>query len=82
MTLRFANVDYRDLNGDAQLPTYKARINKAPDRCVRVRGDALEFLMADKYKPDKKFHGHITLVRAEHGAAREEDVGRDYGISQ
>ena len=55
-----------------------------------------KFLMADKYKkihltkmpifcrykPDKKFHGLITLIRAEQGAAREEDVGQDYGISQ
>jgi len=35
-----------------------------------------------RYKPDKKFHGLITLIRAEQGAAREEDVGQDYGISQ
>ena len=28
------------------------------------------------------FQGHITLIRAEQGAAREEDVGRDYGIGQ
>lgn len=28
------------------------------------------------------FKGHITLIRAEQGAAREEDVGHDYGISQ
>lgn len=35
-----------------------------------------------RYKPGRKFNGHITLIRAEQGAAREEDVGRDYGISQ
>uniref|UniRef100_A0A914QBL6 Uncharacterized protein n=1 Tax=Panagrolaimus davidi TaxID=227884 RepID=A0A914QBL6_9BILA len=41
-----------------------------------------KFLMADKYKPQRMFKGHITLIRAEQGAAREEDVGHDYGISQ
>lgn len=35
-----------------------------------------------RYKPERKFKGHITLVRAEQGAAREEDVGKDYGVSQ
>ncbi len=35
-----------------------------------------------RYKPQRNFNGHITLIRAEHGAAREEDVGRDYGISK
>lgn len=32
--------------------------------------------------PKRVFQGHITLIRAERGAAREEDVGRDYGISK
>lgn len=34
-----------------------------------------------RYKPARKFKGLITLIRAEQGAAREEDVGRDYGLS-
>lgn len=32
--------------------------------------------------PKRVFNGHISLIRAERGAAREEDVGRDYGISK
>lgn len=35
-----------------------------------------------RYKPERKFKGLVTLIRAEQGAAREEDVGPDYGISQ
>jgi len=46
--------------------------------------DALraKFLCADKYTPQHKFNGNCTLIRAEQGAAREEDVGRDYGLSE
>ncbi|KAI6188362.1 Fatty acid synthase [Aphelenchoides besseyi] len=96
MTLRFANVDYKRFRVEMlQLPTYKARISKVVDTVMKTgffkssetvafacEAMRCKFLMADKYKPDKKFKGHITLVRAEQGAAREEDVGRDYGISQ
>ncbi len=35
-----------------------------------------------RYDPKKKFNGNITLVRAEQGAGREEDVGRDYGVGE
>lgn len=34
-----------------------------------------------RYKPLHKFQGNCTLIRAEQGAAREEDVGKDYGLS-
>ncbi|WKY15735.1 hypothetical protein Q1695_000877 [Nippostrongylus brasiliensis] len=96
MTLRFANVDYKKFRVELlQQPGFKARIQKVVDTvmttglfkspetiafaCEAMRS---KFLMADKYKPDHKFAGEITLVRAEQGAAREEDVGTDYGISQ
>ncbi|KAK6765329.1 hypothetical protein RB195_025310 [Necator americanus] len=96
MTLRFANVDYKKFRVELlQQPGFKARIQKVVDTvmttglfkspetiafaCEAMRS---KFLMADKYKPERKFAGHITLVRAEQGAAREEDVGHDYGISQ
>uniref|UniRef100_A0AC35U6Z3 Carrier domain-containing protein n=1 Tax=Rhabditophanes sp. KR3021 TaxID=114890 RepID=A0AC35U6Z3_9BILA len=96
MTLRFANVDYKKFRVELlQLPGFKARIQKvvetvmqtglfkSPDTiqfaCEAMRS---KFLMADKYKPERKFNGLITLIRAEQGAAREEDVGQDYGISQ
>lgn len=96
MTLRFANVDYKKFRVELlQQPGFKARVQKVVDTvmttglfkspetiafaCEAMRS---KFLMADKYKPERKFAGHITLVRAEQGAAREEDVGTDYGISQ
>ncbi|VDO39253.1 unnamed protein product [Haemonchus placei] len=96
MTLRFANVDYKKFRVELlQQPGFKARIQKVVDTvmttglfkspetiafaCEAMRS---KFLMADKYKPERKFTGLITLVRAEQGAAREEDVGTDYGISQ
>ncbi|VDP18356.1 unnamed protein product [Heligmosomoides polygyrus] len=96
MTLRFANVDYKKFRVELlQQPGFKARIQKVVDTvmttglfkspetiafaCEAMRS---KFLMADKYKPEHKFVGEITLVRAEQGAAREEDVGTDYGISQ
>ncbi|PIC51785.1 hypothetical protein B9Z55_002156 [Caenorhabditis nigoni] len=96
MTLRFANVDYKKFRVELlQQPGFKARVQKVVDTvmttglfkspetvafaCMAMHS---KFLMADKYKPERKFRGHITLIRAEQGAAREEDVGRDYGISQ
>uniref|UniRef100_A0A8R1DF59 Fatty acid synthase n=1 Tax=Caenorhabditis japonica TaxID=281687 RepID=A0A8R1DF59_CAEJA len=96
MTLRFANVDYKKFRVELlQQPGFKARVQKVVDtvmttglfkspETVAFACEAMhaKFLMADKYKPERKFRGHITLIRAEQGAAREEDVGRDYGISQ
>ncbi|CAI2347157.1 unnamed protein product [Caenorhabditis sp. 36 PRJEB53466] len=96
MTLRFANVDYKKFRVELlQQPGFKARVQKVVDtvmttglfkspETVAFACEAMhaKFLMADKYKPERKFNGHITLIRAEQGAAREEDVGRDYGISQ
>uniref|UniRef100_A0A0N4ZB91 Fatty acid synthase n=1 Tax=Parastrongyloides trichosuri TaxID=131310 RepID=A0A0N4ZB91_PARTI len=96
MTLRFANVDYKKFRIELlQLPGFRARIQKvvetvmttdlfkSPDT-IQFACEAMhaKFLMADKYKPSRKFNGLITLIRAEQGAAREEDVGQDYGISQ
>ncbi|CAJ0579052.1 unnamed protein product, partial [Mesorhabditis spiculigera] len=96
MTLRFANVDYKKFRVELlQQPGFKARVQKVVDtvmttglfksaETVAFACQAMhsKFLMADKYKPDGKFKGKITLIRAEQGAAREEDVGQDYGISQ
>ncbi|CAB3400922.1 unnamed protein product [Caenorhabditis bovis] len=96
MTLRFANVDYKKFRVELlQQRGFKARVQKVVDTVmttglfkspdtVAFACEAMhaKFLMADKYKPARKFNGHITLIRAEQGAAREEDVGQDYGISQ
>uniref|UniRef100_A0A7E4UMS9 Fatty acid synthase n=1 Tax=Panagrellus redivivus TaxID=6233 RepID=A0A7E4UMS9_PANRE len=96
MTLRFANVDYKKFRVEMlQQPGFKARVNKVVETTMKTgffkSADTVafaceamrsKFLMADKYKPQRKFEGHITLIRAEQGAAREEDVGRDYGISE
>nr|AXS78290.1 fatty acid synthase [Anisakis simplex] len=96
MTLRFANVDYKKFRVELlQQAGFKARVQKVVDTvmttglfksaetidfaCCAMRS---KFVMADKYKPERKFKGVITLIRAEQGAAREEDVGKDYGISQ
>uniref|UniRef100_A0A915PSY3 Fatty acid synthase n=1 Tax=Setaria digitata TaxID=48799 RepID=A0A915PSY3_9BILA len=96
MTLRFANVDYKKFRVELlQQPGFKARVQKVVDTvmttglfksadtvdfaCCAMRS---KFVMADKYKPERKFKGLVTLIRAEQGAAREEDVGPDYGISQ
>ncbi|KAK0397543.1 hypothetical protein QR680_002165 [Steinernema hermaphroditum] len=96
MTLRFSNVDYKRFRLDLMQQTgFKARVNKVVDQvmttglfkspdtvafaCEAMRA---KFLMADKYKPQRKYKGSIALIRAEQGAAREEDVGKDYGISQ
>jgi fatty acid synthase len=96
MTLRFANVDYKKFRVEMlQLAGFKARVQKVVDTVMKTgffknaetvayacEAMRAKFLMADKYKPQRKFKGHITLIRAEQGAAREDDVGRDYGISQ
>ncbi|GMT36007.1 hypothetical protein PFISCL1PPCAC_27304 [Pristionchus fissidentatus] len=95
MTLRFANVDYKKFRVELlQQPGFKARVQKVVDTVMQTglfKSSATvafaceamhsKFLMADKYKPDGKFAGKITLIRAEQGAAREEDVGQDYGVS-
>jgi len=41
-----------------------------------------KMMMGDKYDPKLKFQGDMTLVRARTSAAREEDVGFDYGLSE
>uniref|UniRef100_A0A1I8BMW0 Fatty acid synthase n=1 Tax=Meloidogyne hapla TaxID=6305 RepID=A0A1I8BMW0_MELHA len=96
MTLRFANVDYKKFRVELiQLSTFRERLQKVVDTVMNTglfqmpdtvafacEAMRFKFLMADKYKPTEKFKGHITLIRAEQGAAREEDVGKDYGISQ
>ncbi|MFH4976009.1 hypothetical protein AB6A40_002718 [Gnathostoma spinigerum] len=96
MTLRFANVDYKKFRVELlQQAGFKARVQKVVDTVMTTglfkSAETIEFaccamhskfLMADKYKPERTFKGLITLIRAEQGAAREEDVGRDYGISE
>ncbi|KHN72457.1 Fatty acid synthase [Toxocara canis] len=96
MTLRFANVDYKKFRVELlQQAGFKARVQKVVDTVMTTglfkSADTIDFaccamrskfVMADKYKPERKFKGLITLIRAEQGAARDEDVGQDYGISQ
>jgi fatty acid synthase len=41
-----------------------------------------KMMMGDKYNPKQKFKGDITLIRAKTSAAKEEDVGKDYGLSE
>lgn len=48
----------------------------------QITGCIISIRKSFRYKPERKFKGLITLIRAEQGAAREEDVGSDYGISQ
>ncbi|GMR46685.1 hypothetical protein PMAYCL1PPCAC_16880 [Pristionchus mayeri] len=95
MTIRFANVDYKKLREELiQLPGLKERVQKvvdvvmpsglfkSPDTVAfAVETMLAKFLMADKYEPDHKFAGKITLVRAQQGSGREEELGNDYGVA-
>uniref|UniRef100_A0A0N5ABV4 Fatty acid synthase n=1 Tax=Syphacia muris TaxID=451379 RepID=A0A0N5ABV4_9BILA len=96
MTLRFANVDYKKFRVELlQQAGFSARVQKVVETVMTTglfrsaetiefacRAMRSKFVMADKYKPSRRFKGLLTLIRAEQGAAREEDVGQDYGISE
>jgi len=95
-TMRIVPVDYEQFRKELYaLPNYKARINTAVKKVMSsglpVKEIDVEFAAeslckkikaGDKYDPKKKFNGDITLIKAEIGAAREEDVGKDYSLHE
>jgi len=95
-TMRVVPVDFEQLRKELfALPNYRARIDtvvkKVMSSGLPVKQSDVEFAAdslckkikaADKYDPKNKFAGDITLVRAEIGAAREEDVGKDYSLHE
>jgi fatty acid synthase len=94
--MRIVPVDYEQLRKELfALPNYRARANvvvqKVMSSGLPVKAADVEFAAeslckkiaaADKYDPKKKFKGDITLIRAEIGTAREEDVGKDYHLHE
>lgn len=54
------------------------------DKLVRVFIREFRILIKSEYRysPTYKFAGNATLIRASQGAAREEDVGADYGLGE
>jgi fatty acid synthase len=96
LTVRFAPIDYRRMRMEIlQQPGWKQRMAIATkammDTGLFKSSETVEwacesliskFLCADKYNPTYKFEGDVSLIRASWEAgAREEDVGRDYGLS-
>jgi len=95
-TMRIVPVDYEQLRKELlALPNYQARVNvvvqrvmasglpvKSTDIAFAAESLCKKIAAADKYDPKKKFRGDITLIRAEIGTAREEDVGRDYHLHE
>jgi len=95
-TMRIVPVDYEQLRKELlALPNYQARVNvvvqrvmtsglpvKSTDIAFAAESLCRKIAAADKYDPKKKFKGDITLIRAEIGTAREEDVGRDYHLHE
>jgi len=95
-TMRIVPVDYEQYRKELfALPNYRARLDTVVKKVLSsglpVKAADVEFACdalvkrinaADKYDPKKKFHGDITLIRAEVGTAREEDVGRDYSLNE
>lgn len=77
------------------LKDLEARANAAADLIARVHTninrDALSFAAAsfyhklkaaDKYVPEFKYHGNITLMRAKSNNEYEEGLGGDYRLSE
>jgi fatty acid synthase len=96
LLLRFAPLDYKSTRERfMSMRSIDERINSMADTIfasgyIRDR-EVLRYgietyykkmMMGDRYNPKKKFKGDMTLVRAKTSAAREEDVGRDYGLSE
>lgn len=73
----------------------EARVNAAVDLITEIHTninrEALSFAAtsfyhklkaADKYIPDSKYHGNVTLMRAKSHNEYEEGLGRDYKLSE
>ncbi|NXX48511.1 FAS synthase, partial [Tricholaema leucomelas] len=93
---QFTGIDYNKLL-EVLLPLkdLEARANAAADLIARVHTninrDALSFAAAsfyhklkaaDKYVPEFKYHGNITLMRAKSNNEYEEGLGGDYRLSE
>ncbi|NXU42098.1 FAS synthase, partial [Drymodes brunneopygia] len=77
------------------LKDLEARVNAAVDLITEIHTninrEALNFAAtsfyhklkaADKYIPDSKYHGNVTLMRAKSHNEYEEGLGRDYKLSE
>ncbi|KAF4797413.1 Fatty acid synthase [Turdus rufiventris] len=77
------------------LKNLEARVNAAVDLITEIHTninrEALSFAAtsfyhklkaADKYIPDSKYHGNVTLMRAKSHNEYEEGLGRDYKLSE
>ncbi|XP_030143528.4 fatty acid synthase [Taeniopygia guttata] len=77
------------------LKNLEARVNAAVDLITgihtNINREALSFAAtsfyhklkaADKYIPDSKYHGNVTLMRAKSHNEYEEGLGRDYKLSE
>uniref|UniRef100_A0A8C3MLY5 Fatty acid synthase n=1 Tax=Geospiza parvula TaxID=87175 RepID=A0A8C3MLY5_GEOPR len=77
------------------LKDLQARVNAAVDLITKIHTninrEALIFAAtsfyhklkaADKYIPDSKYHGNVTLMRAKSRNEYEEGLGRDYKLSE
>ncbi|NWU85061.1 FAS synthase, partial [Onychorhynchus coronatus] len=77
------------------LKDLEARVNAAVDLITEIHTninrEALSFAAtsfyhklkaADKYIPDSKYHGNVTLMRAKSHNEYEEGLGRDYKLSE
>ncbi|XP_071429466.1 fatty acid synthase [Pithys albifrons albifrons] len=77
------------------LKDLQARVNAAVDLITEVHAninrEALSFAAvsfydklkaADKYIPDSKYHGNVTLMRAKSSNEYEEGLGKDYKLSE
>uniref|UniRef100_A0A5S6QNC3 Fatty acid synthase n=1 Tax=Trichuris muris TaxID=70415 RepID=A0A5S6QNC3_TRIMR len=93
---RFAEIDYRALREQlVNLPSWEERVNLTKERLMEagsfkdsesiefgVNSLRQKFLVADRYKPTRKFQGDATLVKSSKAATRPEDVGNDYGLKE
>ncbi|NXD41691.1 FAS synthase, partial [Copsychus sechellarum] len=93
---QFAGTEYNKLL-EVLLPLkdLEARVNAAVDLITEIHTninrEALSFAAtsfyhklkaADKYIPDSKYHGNVTLMRAKSHNEYEEGLGRDYKLSE
>ncbi|NWV97535.1 FAS synthase, partial [Machaerirhynchus nigripectus] len=93
---QFTDTEYNKLL-DILLPLkdLEARVNAAVDLITEIHThinrEALSFAAtsfyhklkaADKYIPDSKYHGNVTLMRAKSHNEYEEGLGRDYKLSE
>uniref|UniRef100_A0A8C3V264 Fatty acid synthase n=1 Tax=Catharus ustulatus TaxID=91951 RepID=A0A8C3V264_CATUS len=93
---QFTGIEYNKLL-EVLLPLkdLEARVNAAVDLITgihtNINREALSFAAtsfyhklkaADKYIPDSKYHGNVTLMRAKSHNEYEEGLGRDYKLSE